>query len=116
MGDRLRFVDRMDSRLCFKLNDNLRDRIKTFSQALKDLDDQWIKNKSDVRERVDSDSEKLLATLTLFLKGDIGKVYDEFELGIECFRSAVDNWTSESPDNHHPGMQLFIGSTEESVV
>ncbi|WP_197171484.1 hypothetical protein [Novipirellula aureliae] len=91
MGERLRFVDRMDSRLCLKLNDNLRDRIKTFSQAFKDLDDQWIENKSDVQERVDSDSEKLLATLTLFLKGDIGKAYDEFELGIECFRSAVDN-------------------------
>lgn len=86
----------------------LRERIDAFSHALKNLDDQWLENKSDVQSRVDAGSEKLLATLTLFLKGDIGKAYDEFELGIEHFRGAVDNWTSESPDNHEHGMQLFF--------
>jgi len=73
----------------------LRDRMKTFSQALDDLGSQWLENKADLQSSVELGSEKLLNTLMLFLNGDIGKAYDEFELGIKYFRGAVDKWTDE---------------------
>jgi len=73
----------------------LRDRMKTFSQALDDLGSQWLENKADLQSSVESGIEKLLNTLMLFLNGDIGKAYDEFELGIKYFRGAVDKWTDD---------------------